>query len=176
MTGITDTLGATTIGDLIYTYDANGRRTTMGGSLARVNLPAATTATAVYNSNNQLTSWNGITLTYARWQQRFTSMAAIDSCFAKWILRLLSSAAIAETTYHEYLWGMRLYHQQLYYFLPYAVAPPLAMIYIVFFLTFPERSARKSTSSLYEEVGTDSIRFFIVLTGAFFLILFQSSQ
>ena len=64
VTGITYTQGATTIGDLTYTYDANGRRTTMGGSLAQVNLPAATTATAVYNVNNQLTSWNGTTLAY----------------------------------------------------------------------------------------------------------------
>ncbi len=29
-----------------------------------MNLPAATTANAVYNVNNQLTSWNGTTLTY----------------------------------------------------------------------------------------------------------------
>ena len=36
----------------------------MGGTLASVNLPVPTTASAVYNVNNQLTSWNGSTLSY----------------------------------------------------------------------------------------------------------------
>ena len=40
VTSITYTQGQTTIGNLTYTYDANGRRTSMGGSLAKVNLPA----------------------------------------------------------------------------------------------------------------------------------------
>ena len=63
VTSITYTQGQTTIGNLTYTYDANGRRTSMGGSLARVNLPAAVSS-ATYNANNQLTNWNGTTLTY----------------------------------------------------------------------------------------------------------------
>ena len=63
MTSITYTQGQTTIGNLTYTYDANGRRTSMGGSLAHVNLPAAISSTT-YNANNQLTNWNGTTLTY----------------------------------------------------------------------------------------------------------------
>jgi len=36
----------------------------MSGTMARANLPAATTALAAYNVNNQLTSWNGTTLSY----------------------------------------------------------------------------------------------------------------
>ena len=63
VTGITYTQGMTSIGNLTYTYDANGRRTSMGGSLAKVNLPAAITS-ATYNANNQLTNWNGTTLSY----------------------------------------------------------------------------------------------------------------
>ena len=63
VTSITYTQGMTSIGNLTYTYDANGRRTSMGGSLAKVNLPSAITS-ATYNANNQLTNWNGTTLSY----------------------------------------------------------------------------------------------------------------
>jgi hypothetical protein len=38
LTGLTYTLGMTTLGTLTYGYDANGRRTSMGGTLATVNL------------------------------------------------------------------------------------------------------------------------------------------
>jgi len=53
---LTYTKGATTIGDLGYGYDPAGRRTTAGGSLARVGLPAAV-STTTYNAANQLTKW-----------------------------------------------------------------------------------------------------------------------
>src|SRR5205085_2167619 len=46
-----------------YGYDLAGRRTAVGGSYARTNVPSAA-PTAAYNFNNQLTSWNGATLTY----------------------------------------------------------------------------------------------------------------
>jgi RHS repeat-associated protein len=57
--------GTTLIGDLSYTYDANGRRKSMGGSLARVAAPLATTniSTATYDANNRLTKWGGTTAT-----------------------------------------------------------------------------------------------------------------
>jgi len=64
VTSIAYTKGATTLGDLAYGYDAVGRRTALWGSYARTGLPAATTATASYNANNQLTSWNGTSLSY----------------------------------------------------------------------------------------------------------------
>jgi RHS repeat-associated protein len=64
LTSIVYTKGATTLGDLAYGYDAAGRRTAIWGSYARTGLPAATTASASYNANNQLTSWNGTTLSY----------------------------------------------------------------------------------------------------------------
>lgn len=63
LTSITYSKGGTTIGDLAYAYDAAGRRTSVSGSLATTNLPAAV-ATAAHNANNQLTSWAGATLTY----------------------------------------------------------------------------------------------------------------
>lgn len=66
LTGITYTRGAATVGTLTYAYDGAGRKISLGGTLARVALPAATTATASYNANNQLVSWNGATLTYDR--------------------------------------------------------------------------------------------------------------
>ena len=56
--------GASTLGDLAYGYDLAGRRTGVWGSFGRTGLPAATTATASYNANNQLASWNGTSPTY----------------------------------------------------------------------------------------------------------------
>ncbi|HEX2829885.1 MAG TPA: hypothetical protein VHP37_26290, partial [Burkholderiales bacterium] len=52
----------TLLGTLFYTYDAAGRRLTPGGTFAQVRLPA-NDATATYNANNQLASWNGVALT-----------------------------------------------------------------------------------------------------------------
>lgn len=63
LTGITYTLGANTLGTLSYAYDVAGRRTVVGGSYARTDVPQAA-STATYNVNNQLTSWKGATLTY----------------------------------------------------------------------------------------------------------------
>jgi RHS repeat-associated protein len=64
VTSISYTKGATTLGDLAYGYDADGRRTAVWGSYGRTSLPAPTTAAASYNANNQLTSWNGTTISY----------------------------------------------------------------------------------------------------------------
>lgn len=63
LTGLTYTNGATTLGNLTYSYDLAGRRTSVGGSLAAVNLPSAVTS-AAYNANNQLTAWGSTTLSY----------------------------------------------------------------------------------------------------------------
>lgn len=63
LTGLTYQLGATTLGDLTYTYDAAGRRISVGGSYARTALPTAETA-PTYNAANRLTSWGGATVTY----------------------------------------------------------------------------------------------------------------
>lgn len=63
LTGITYTLGSSTLGTLSYAYDAAGRRIGVGGSYARTGLPQAASS-ASYNINNQLTNWKGATLTY----------------------------------------------------------------------------------------------------------------
>jgi RHS repeat-associated protein len=55
--------GSTVLGNLTYTYDADGRRTSIGGTFARTGLPQAI-ASATYNANNQLTQWGSSTLTY----------------------------------------------------------------------------------------------------------------
>jgi len=39
LSGITYKVGTTTLGDLSYMYDSDGRRATMGGSLAQTGLP-----------------------------------------------------------------------------------------------------------------------------------------
>ena len=63
MTGLTYKRNGVTLGDLTYTYDAAGRRTSMGGSYARVNLPPALTS-ATYDAANKLTNWAGTAQTY----------------------------------------------------------------------------------------------------------------
>jgi RHS repeat-associated protein len=50
--------GATTIGDLTYTYDAVGRRTAIDGSSARTGLPQ-TVASTSYDAANELMAWGG---------------------------------------------------------------------------------------------------------------------
>jgi RHS repeat-associated protein len=64
LTSIAYTKSTTTLGDLAYGYDGAGRRTAVWGSYARTGLPPATSATASYNANNQLASWNGTNPTY----------------------------------------------------------------------------------------------------------------
>src|SRR5204863_1121007 len=54
----------TLVGDLQYDYDANGRRTGMGGSLARLDLPATDVTDATYDANNRLLTWGGKSYTY----------------------------------------------------------------------------------------------------------------
>lgn len=63
LTGITYKLGATSLGDLNYAYDAVGNRTKISGTLARTNLPP-TLSTATYDAANRLTDWNGTGITY----------------------------------------------------------------------------------------------------------------
>ncbi len=55
--------GATTLGDLTYTYDAAGNRIKTGGTFARSNLPPVLTTTN-YNANNQQTTFGTTTETY----------------------------------------------------------------------------------------------------------------
>src|SRR3954453_20912946 len=55
--------GTTVLGTLHYDYDAWGRRSAMGGSLARTGIPQAVTG-ASYDAANQLVQWGGTTITY----------------------------------------------------------------------------------------------------------------
>jgi RHS repeat-associated protein len=63
LTSLTYKLGSTTLGNLTYTYDADGRQSSVGGSYARTNLPQAVSS-AAYNADNQLTQWGSSSLTY----------------------------------------------------------------------------------------------------------------
>ncbi|WP_374565585.1 RHS repeat domain-containing protein, partial [Ideonella sp.] len=53
----------TLIGDLTYGYDGAGRRTSIGGSMARMNLPTAE-VTAQYDENNRLKQWGAAAFQY----------------------------------------------------------------------------------------------------------------
>ena len=56
-------LGTTAVGSLSYMYDAAGRRTQVGGSLAATGFPNAVSS-AAYDVANELTGWNGTTIGY----------------------------------------------------------------------------------------------------------------
>jgi RHS repeat-associated protein len=63
LTSLTYTLGATTLGDLTYTYDAAGRRTSMAGSWARTGIPAAL-GSATYDAANRIATWDSSNFTH----------------------------------------------------------------------------------------------------------------
>jgi len=55
--------GTTTLGTLLYTYDAAGNRIKTGGTFGRSNIPPAL-ASASYNANNQQTAFGVATEAY----------------------------------------------------------------------------------------------------------------
>jgi RHS repeat-associated protein len=63
LTGITYQNGSSTLGNLTYGYDAAGRRISVGGSFARVNLPEAVTS-STYDAANRLIAWGSQILGY----------------------------------------------------------------------------------------------------------------
>jgi RHS repeat-associated protein len=64
LTGLTYTqANGTLIGNLTYTYDVAGRRSSVGGSLAPSSVPT-TASTGTYDANNRVTNSNGSTITY----------------------------------------------------------------------------------------------------------------
>ena len=63
LTALTYKLGATTLGDLQYVYDAGGNRIQVGGSWARTSLPQAVTS-ATFNANNEQLTFGAQNLTY----------------------------------------------------------------------------------------------------------------
>ena len=63
ITGLTYAMGSTQLGNLTYTYDADGRATAKGGSLAAVNLPTAVSGNA-FNAANEMTQFGARTMSY----------------------------------------------------------------------------------------------------------------
>ena len=63
LTSLTYKRSGATLQALAYGYDAGGRRTSMSGTAARINLPPAL-ASATYDANNRLTNWAGTAQTY----------------------------------------------------------------------------------------------------------------
>lgn len=63
LTGLTYKLAGTTLGSLTYGYDAVGLRASVGGSYARIRLPAAL-ASATYDNANQIATFSGVSFTY----------------------------------------------------------------------------------------------------------------
>ncbi|TKB63260.1 MAG: hypothetical protein E8D47_13025, partial [Nitrospira sp.] len=63
LTTLTYKKGTTTLGTLLYTYDAAGNRTKVGGTFGRTNIPPALT-TVSYNANNQQLTFGTNSETY----------------------------------------------------------------------------------------------------------------
>ena len=63
LTSLAYTLNGSSVGDLTYTYDAAGQRTSVGGGFARTGLPQAM-GSATVDTGNQLTVSGGAILTY----------------------------------------------------------------------------------------------------------------
>lgn len=63
VTGITYKSNSNTLGDLTYTYDSLGQRTQVSGSFAQTGVRGTITS-ATYDAANELTNWNGTTISY----------------------------------------------------------------------------------------------------------------
>ncbi len=63
LTGLTYKQGMSTLGTLTYGYDANGQRSSVGGTYARTGLPAALTS-ATYDDANQIATFGGTSFSY----------------------------------------------------------------------------------------------------------------
>jgi RHS repeat-associated protein len=63
LTTLAYTLSGNPVGDLTYSYDAAGNRTSVGGTFARTGLPQAL-ASATYDAANRISTWGGTTFSY----------------------------------------------------------------------------------------------------------------
>ena len=96
---------ASLIGDLLYSYDALGQRVGIAGSLAATTLPTAMNS-AVYDSANRVTNWNGIGITYDANGNMLSDGARTYTWDAKNRLSAISGGATASFQYDAY--GRRL--------------------------------------------------------------------
>src|ERR1700722_7089635 len=63
LTSLTYALGGTALGDLSYTYDVAGQRTSVAGSWARTGIPSPLTS-AAYDAGNRLTARDSTSFSY----------------------------------------------------------------------------------------------------------------
>ncbi|SFQ19572.1 RHS repeat-associated core domain-containing protein [Ralstonia sp. NFACC01] len=98
LTGMSFAKGDSQLGNLTYTYDTVGRRIQMGGSLANMALPNATTG-ATYDANNRLASWQGVNLTYDNNGNLLSDGSLSYAWDSRNRLSSLSGAATASFTY-----------------------------------------------------------------------------
>jgi RHS repeat-associated protein len=63
LTGLTYRLGGAALGALTYSYDAAGRRSSVGGTWGRTSIPPAL-GSATYDAANQIVTWGGASFSY----------------------------------------------------------------------------------------------------------------
>jgi RHS repeat-associated protein len=98
LTSISYQMGSTPLGNLAYSYDAANHRLQMSGTLAQTGLPQPVTA-ATYDDANELTMWNGATLTYDGAGNLMSDGANSYSWNARKQLASVSGAASASFLY-----------------------------------------------------------------------------
>jgi RHS repeat-associated protein len=98
VTALTYTGSGGPLGTLTYTYDAAGRRTSVGGSWARTGLPPAL-ASATYDAANQIATWNGTPFSYDANGNLTSDGATSYTWNARDQLTALTGAATASFTY-----------------------------------------------------------------------------
>ena len=101
MTGITYQSSTNTLGDLSYTYDTAGRRSSIGGSFARTGVPQAVSS-AAYNANNQLTQWGGSAIGYDANGNMTSDSTKTYSWDARNHLALIGGGATASLQYDPF--------------------------------------------------------------------------
>jgi RHS repeat-associated protein len=86
------------IGNITYTHDSGGKRTQIGGSLAKVNLPNPV-ANASYNDAHRLTQFGGSNLTYDNAGNLLTDGSSTYSWDARGQLASIAGSASASLQY-----------------------------------------------------------------------------
>jgi hypothetical protein len=170
---MTWTLGGSQVGNLTYAYDANGRVTVKGGSLAQINLPA-TAIGNTFNADNAMTAFNGTALTYDANGNLTSGGTNTDTSDARNHLMSVSCVASASVIYDAF-WGRveKTINGTTTQFLcdglnpvqePNAASPPVATANMLRGLNIDEYFQRSSSNGTFSYL-TDMLRSTLALPG-----------
>lgn len=101
VTGLTYSAGDSQLGNLAYGYDADGRVTSKGGTLAATGLPTAVSGNTV-NADNGITAFGGATLSYDANGNLISDGSNSYTWDARNHLTAISGTSIASFTYDAF--------------------------------------------------------------------------